>query len=459
MKKNHINYFTLLLQLLWLLKVYANISMKEDGNKPLNGEINNVKEGSKYHNNHIVYKDIFSVVEDVFSANITETDSKDEKIFKDIIFSVPMKETIQIYNQIKEKYKTLSNVTMKTKNLMKKENKSNGIFNLTSPSPIHNTTTNTVTSSIMKLTRKLSNKKDTLTTMSSGVIRKNDSIMSKNETSTCFRTPFEKTKCIELFQLPNNNNYLVPKYKFHTCSIGKNFSAYITAIFCYLFNQKKFKYIYGHLENGIWNSFPCHNVNGPFSTKEVIKDYTNRDGKEFWERWRHVVIIRNPIDRFLSAFTHLCATKNNKNRKKDCFNCNSDMKCFLKRLYIDILRVKRKKKLVNNRVKNHFYPQTALCDYTGKNQFIRYLNFSTTKEIFYTNFIKELEDSNIPDNDVFFIEVEIRERILKHTTTGTKLREIQVEKLFNDPYLLDLATKIYYHDFIAFNYSLPNIVN
>uniref|UniRef100_A0A0K0F4G7 Sulfotransferase family-containing protein n=1 Tax=Strongyloides venezuelensis TaxID=75913 RepID=A0A0K0F4G7_STRVS len=458
MKKNYIYYFTLLIQLLWFLKVYASISLKEDDNKPLNGEINNIKEGSKYHDNHIVYKDIFSVVEDVLSANKTETDSKVEKIFKDIIFSVPMKETIQIYNQIKEKYKTSSNVTMKTKNFLKNKKKSNSIFNLTSPSPIHNSTTNTVTSSIINLTRKLNNK-NTLTTMSSGVIRKNDSIMYKNETFRCFRTPFEKTKCIELFQLPNNNNYLVSKYKFHTCSIGKNFSAYITAIFCYLFNQKKFKLIYGHLENGIWNSFPCHNVNGPFSTREVIKDYTNKNEKEFWERWRHIVIIRNPIDRFISAFTHLCAKKDNKNRKKDCFNCNSNLKCFLERLYIDILRVKRKKKLVNNRVKNHFYPQTALCDYTGRNQFIRYLNFSTTKEIFYNSFIKELKDSNIPENDMFFIEKEIKERILKHTTTGTKLRETQREKLFNDPYLLDLATKIYYQDFVAFNYPLPNIVN
>lgn len=68
-----------------------------------------------------------------------------------------------------------------------------------------------------------------------------------------------------------------------------------------------------------------------------------------------------------------------------------------------------------------------------------------------------MENTNIPDNDIFFIEKEIREKVLKHTTTGTKLRNVQQLVLFNNLYLLDLATKIYYQDFIAFNYSLPKI--
>ncbi|CEF69971.1 Sulfotransferase family-containing protein [Strongyloides ratti] len=458
MKKIYFNYTILLVLFCWITKSYGNInvSLNEKNNKKPNNEIKNGKESLKYHDNHVVYKDIFSVVEDVFSTNKTETESKDEKIFKDIIFSVSMKETIQIYNQIKEKFKPL-NVSSKGKKIIKKGKKSNGIFNLTSSFiPSNITKNNTPISTVMMTTKKI-NFKYTLNTLSSEINNKNYSVISKNNISNCFTTSFKTTTCMNLFSLPNNNNYLLQKYKLHTCSIGKNFSAYITAIFCYLLNQRKFKIIFGHLENGIWSSFPCHNVNGPFLTKDVIKDFTNKNEMEFWDRWKHIVIIRNPIDRFLSAFTHLCVKKNNKYRKKDCFNCNSNMKCFLERLYKDILKVKKKKKIINERIKNHFYPQTVLCDYIGRHQFIKYINFSTTKEIFYSNLINEMENTNIPDNDIFFIEKEIREKVLKHTTTGTKLRNVQQLVLFNNLYLLDLATKIYYQDFIAFNYSLPKI--
>uniref|UniRef100_A0A0K0ENQ3 Sulfotransferase domain-containing protein n=1 Tax=Strongyloides stercoralis TaxID=6248 RepID=A0A0K0ENQ3_STRER len=456
MKNIYSYYIILLIIFYWMIKSYGNINKTFDeiNNKTLVEKNNNSNKSLKYHDNHIVYEDIFSVVEDVFTINVTKTESKNEKLFKKVIFSVPMKETIQIYNQIKEKLQP-SNVSKKEKKMILKEKKSSNISNSSSSFLNSITTTNIILTSNSSTTTRMINNKNILSTLSSEVIKKNDLITFKNNTTDCFITSFKTTSCINLFSLLNNNNYVVSKYKFHTCSIGKNFSAYITTIFCYLLNQRKFIKIFGHLKNGIWSSFPCHNVNGPFLTKNVIKHFNNKNETEFWEKWKHIVIIRNPIDRFLSAFTHLCVKKKNKFRKKDCFKCNSNMKCFLERLYKNILKVKNKKKMVNERVKNYFYPQTSLCDYIEKNQFIKYINFSTTREIFYDSFIKVMEDSNIPDDNIIFIEKEIRESILKHTTTGTKLRKIQQTKLFNNLYLLDLATKIYYQDFIAFNYPLP----
>uniref|UniRef100_A0A0N4ZZG0 Sulfotransfer_1 domain-containing protein n=1 Tax=Parastrongyloides trichosuri TaxID=131310 RepID=A0A0N4ZZG0_PARTI len=262
-----------------------------------------------------------------------------------------------------------------------------------------------------------------------------------------------------LFSLPNNNNYIVPKYKLHTCTVGgKNISSYVSLIFCYLLNQKKYQTVLKYFDDIKGAMNPCHKINGPFTTKSVIKNY-GKNSSDFWGEWKHLVIIKNPIDRFLDNFIDLCSNSSDKIKKSDCFNCNSsDMKCFLEKLYKDINKVmKNKKKIPNKRIKNYFYPQTSHCDYTLNHESIRYLNISLPYYQFSKQLINIIESSRVPKKDLTLIEKDISQKMEKHLLNNNGIeRKLHEKTLYNDNYLLDLVTKIYYQDFVAFNYQLPS---
>ncbi|CEF66475.1 Sulfotransferase family-containing protein [Strongyloides ratti] len=180
----------------------------------------------------------------------------------------------------------------------------------------------------------------------------NSSINCKSPTKPCVYT---KTRKIGAY-------YVVPKYKLHTCVMGKNFSSMIVAIFCYLFDEKKFFSIHNHLNEDYFNNHACKKENQGKTFKELIKKYSNGKKKYFFNKWKHFIIIRNPIERFISGFTHICVYgKDSLISKKTCFNCNGDIECFINKLYEEIFLVLNgKKKYAEYHLRHHFFPQSWL---------------------------------------------------------------------------------------------------
>ncbi|VDM72201.1 unnamed protein product [Strongylus vulgaris] len=73
-------------------------------------------------------------------------------------------------------------------------------------------------------------------------------------------------------------------------------------------------------------------------------------------------IVRHPIDRFLSGFVDKCI-REAKVEKTRCFECNSNISCFVDNLYNLLMKTVEENLTTYNYELAHFAPQTWYCDF------------------------------------------------------------------------------------------------
>ncbi|CEF66474.1 Sulfotransferase family-containing protein [Strongyloides ratti] len=289
-------------------------------------------------------------------------------------------------------------------------------------------------------------------------------IIDNKTVTNCDHVPREHT-CVPL--KPRNwGTYIVaPTYKINACAIGKNFSTMLIAMICYLFNSKKFKnskHLFAHEK---WKKRSCLRKNEGNTFDKVSKKFNSHDGNitTFVNDWNHLVIVRNPIERFISGFVHFCVKQPKETKSKgDCYGCHDDMVCFVERLYDDVQMTVATNKWANLHLMNHFYPQSWMCqfsEYYNKYKIIKYSSEKEATKIFYKNMIDYLKDINIPENKIEFIRKQFLIKKVPHSTIDSKERSIYMKKLEESDYIKDILTRIYYSDFIMFNFELPELKN
>uniref|UniRef100_A0A0K0FPT4 Sulfotransfer_1 domain-containing protein n=1 Tax=Strongyloides venezuelensis TaxID=75913 RepID=A0A0K0FPT4_STRVS len=276
----------------------------------------------------------------------------------------------------------------------------------------------------------------------------------KNIPCSSFMKEYE---CLPHSQARKNNYFVLKKYKLNVCSIGKNFSSMIGAIFCYLFNDKLFLSKHKHLNEDYWATRACGNKFLFNNIRQISNKYNVKISKLFQKNWKHFIIIRNPIERFLSGFTHICVkTMNDSVSLSSCYHCEGNMECVLKNLYKTLQTYSYNRTQTTFHIRYHFFPQSWLCHYDKyKKHYIKVKYESMDKEKFYSQLINIFRSQNIPKKKIEYINWELYHSKSFHTTNGTNIHEKQREILFNNPYLLKLLSIIYYEDFIEFGYKFP----
>ncbi|CEF69986.1 Sulfotransferase family and P-loop containing nucleoside triphosphate hydrolase domain-containing protein [Strongyloides ratti] len=154
--------------------------------------------------------------------------------------------------------------------------------------------------------------------------------------------------------------FVAPKYKLATCAVHKSFSAMITSILCYLDDEKEFFKKYNHLADFTFKFKRCvdkkNNNLGSFN--ELVKIHGKNDKDNFLNNWKVIMIIRNPIERFISGFVHFCYYRHYSSTGKMCMNCGNNYICYVNKL-TNILNSNYTKIVKTPQpVKLHFFPQT-----------------------------------------------------------------------------------------------------
>uniref|UniRef100_A0AAF5DFX6 Sulfotransferase domain-containing protein n=1 Tax=Strongyloides stercoralis TaxID=6248 RepID=A0AAF5DFX6_STRER len=226
--------------------------------------------------------------------------------------------------------------------------------------------------------------------------------------------------------------YVVPKYKLHTCVMGKNFSSMIVAIFCYLYNEEKFFSIHNHLNEDYFDNHACKKENQGKKFNELINKFTNGRRKYFLNNWKHFIIIRHPIERFISGFTHICIYgKDSLISKKTCFNCNGDIECFINKLYKEIFLVLNEKCRIS--FKTSFF-SSKHCQYLTYKQYYKVLIYTNDNlQKFYSEFIELLKKQNVPEVKLNFILYELLNNKSIHRTQGSS-KQLIVSKILHHQY-------------------------
>ncbi|CEF69239.1 Sulfotransferase family-containing protein [Strongyloides ratti] len=259
---------------------------------------------------------------------------------------------------------------------------------------------------------------------------------------------------------PYRGEYVVTNiYKINTCIMGKTFSSMQLGVFCYLFDEKNFLDKFKNRKDKAGDRHICKDNNRYRHMDKVIQKFSYGNNSIYFNTWKNLLIVREPISRFISGFVQLCVLKIGLPFNHPyCFGCEKNMHCFLTHLYNDIRKVEESKKKPVYFIKYHFYPQTWQCEYNlykDKYTIIKY--DSIEKKKFYKKYLEELENFNVPKDKIKFIKKILLTTKISHSTFDKTETKKYIKTLYKSPKLLKLISKIFYDDYKEFDFPLPLI--
>ncbi|CEF70697.1 Sulfotransferase family and Domain of unknown function DUF23 domain-containing protein [Strongyloides ratti] len=262
----------------------------------------------------------------------------------------------------------------------------------------------------------------------------------------------------------NRGEYVVANnYKINTCIIGKTFSSMQLGVFCYLYDKKNFLKKFKYRKNKAADRNMCKRYNRYYKMDKVIKTFMNGNNTKFFKEWKNLLVVREPISRFISGFVQLCVLKIGlSNDHPYCYKCEKNMYCFLKRLYYDLINVEKGKKKPMSFIKYHFYPQTWQCEYSSyKNNYSIIHYDSYDKDKFYKKYLKELESSDneeTMDDYIELIKIDEKYNYFKYSTNVTNQSLILINLHLVEK---ELQPNIYSHFIYAFGFAqcIPQYTN
>uniref|UniRef100_A0AAF5CVK9 Sulfotransferase domain-containing protein n=2 Tax=Strongyloides stercoralis TaxID=6248 RepID=A0AAF5CVK9_STRER len=240
------------------------------------------------------------------------------------------------------------------------------------------------------------------------------------------------------------------KYKLLSCSLHKHLSSMISPSMCYLKDEAEYIKKYGNViaenQNACRDSGDFHH-----NIVEVTKNINIED-------WVFFSLSRDPIERFISGFSNICIDILNMEQRALCYNCGSNLSCFITTLYKDVLNYSKQNKIINYFIAAHFFPQNWMCDYFqyfSKFVIIPYSSNRKKKQQFLNDFKNVLIKANVPEESQNFIISKFNYTQTIHSTVNSASRQATVKMLYESPKLVEILYKIFYYDFILFNYSIP----
>ncbi|WKX92407.1 hypothetical protein Q1695_010439 [Nippostrongylus brasiliensis] len=165
---------------------------------------------------------------------------------------------------------------------------------------------------------------------------------------------------------------VLPRYRLAACFIEKNLATIMVTMFCFLHDPMAFM-AQGLTSDSGWSTY-CIDLNSPIkmfanATKEIDTVFA---------------IVRHPIERFLSGYTHICRSPHLYSNPGRCLDCGSDLRCFTRSMHklLDSIQTPAgwlyyKNFTIYNPnhpisvLIRHFMPQTWYCDFGGhKNDYV-----------------------------------------------------------------------------------------
>uniref|UniRef100_A0A0K0FSC8 Sulfotransfer_1 domain-containing protein n=1 Tax=Strongyloides venezuelensis TaxID=75913 RepID=A0A0K0FSC8_STRVS len=254
--------------------------------------------------------------------------------------------------------------------------------------------------------------------------------------------------------------FVAPKYKLATCAVHKSFSTMLTSILCYLDMENVFLKKFDHLAEFTFQYKTCVDKknNCLRSFGDLIKIHGKGNKVNFLKTWKVIMVVRNPIERFISGFVQLCYKSKRRYQAKFCLGCRGNFKCFVNKLYN--IFTYGYYSIINTYTltKTFFYPQTMQCNYfKNKRKFVVLKYDLKNLDSFYKSLEEILIQQNVPSEKVEYIDEELRTyRTLDSVNRKAKTDEF-IQKFYREKGVLKKLIEIYYSDFKEFDFEMPNI--
>uniref|UniRef100_A0A0N4Z8M8 Sulfotransfer_1 domain-containing protein n=1 Tax=Parastrongyloides trichosuri TaxID=131310 RepID=A0A0N4Z8M8_PARTI len=274
-----------------------------------------------------------------------------------------------------------------------------------------------------------------------------------------------KTKpCIPAYRNVLSRFRVNKKYKINFCTITKNFSTMIRGILCYIDHPGYAKKYKTPISNTKWTYKYCDDYNYEETTVGIAQNYTQGSIGKLMKTYTNIVFVREPLERFISGFVDKCLIAKDfiKLDPSYCYGCKTNLKCFVNRFYNKIKTqiLHPRKKHVDNFDDIHFYPQSWHCQLKLYRQYYTILKYGTKSDdlkLFYKEFFNLLKSKGVPQKQVDFIKEGTISNRTPHSTSNKKITLNISNRIRNDPQILEKLIRIYYYDYIEFDYPIPDL--
>ncbi|WKY07525.1 hypothetical protein Q1695_007189 [Nippostrongylus brasiliensis] len=245
--------------------------------------------------------------------------------------------------------------------------------------------------------------------------------------------------------------HIAPPYHFLICRIQKVMSTVLDAASCYISNSTQFNASIRTIiaeRAGLFRF--CRNQN-------IADNFTAALSAVNPPR-HQLALVRHPIEKFLSGFVEKCINLVRRNPTM-CYSCKGEMSCFVRQL-TKHLRQAHEKKEDKSYVGMHFAPQSWLCRFNDTIEHFRIIKYRAGKEgaaYLATEFNRVFREAGVPEN----LRNEINREMLVgrsyHSTHGSDARRKAERTLMSNITLLTEVVRLYYYDFILFDFELPSM--
>ncbi|PAV83521.1 hypothetical protein WR25_19883 [Diploscapter pachys] len=229
-------------------------------------------------------------------------------------------------------------------------------------------------------------------------------------------------------------------------------STVMTGIICYLHNAGKFVEENRDILKE-WKQIRfCMYRNEFLSLKMMFRRYKmNSTAKG----WKFLMVTRDPVDRFLSGFVDKCIRKP-REALDYCNGCGANMTCFIIQEYERMKKQVEQNNFYRSFEDRHFFPQNWRCNLDGFYDRYNFIRYSSDPSLtLMEDLFQVFREQKVPDQNIEFIRDQLTRDRTIHSTIHSEARMFMENRLRSSPFLMEYIVRMFYQDFILFNYTLP----
>ncbi|WKY10842.1 hypothetical protein Q1695_002862 [Nippostrongylus brasiliensis] len=252
--------------------------------------------------------------------------------------------------------------------------------------------------------------------------------------------PLDKSALVRPFQNIQGEYLIAEKYDLGFCPIPKIMSTINLAVFCFI-NRPN---IYWRRKQRISTELRRHSFckNDYVGFAEVRRAATK------------FVVIRDPIERFLSGYTDKCL----RNIVHLCNGCGTNLGCFIEKFHRSIKKLNTSAKV--DELTYHLAPLTWYCNFKDEllsYKFIKYVAGPAGTQELARQYDKLFEFSRVEQCLRQEVEKELLVGRVFHSTFLSANRTATERQFYSNQTLIDMLTQIYFYDFIVFDFPFPKL--
>ncbi|CAI2354132.1 unnamed protein product [Caenorhabditis sp. 36 PRJEB53466] len=241
--------------------------------------------------------------------------------------------------------------------------------------------------------------------------------------------------------------FIAPKYEMLSCGIRKSMSQLLINIMCLLHNETEFLKQNRSLNDTWMSERVCSHTDARF--------HIPRENAQNFKNLTKFAFIRDPFDRFISFYLHICQNE------RGCWDCGDDMRCVLRNVYGSLRRYEANPdEKTSTLVDRHAAPISWNCNFQeslSNYHLIKIGADEKRRKDAIMELSQILSEHGVPANLISRISNESMTGETFHGTHKSAGRVAAEKQVREDTVVREYLHKIYFFDYLIFQFDRAHL--